>query len=217
MKSPEVTATVNHIRMTDGSCVQFVAALARAGNLDVKKAVPCRSTNRDNRLKNREIINTKIDIGFIEMLKRENIKLTVHWDGKLMKNSTAQGPEDNERLVDRLPVVVTGKEVEKTLGVPKLTSSTGMDQMEAVWNLIDEYGLADFVVAFSFDTTSSNSGSKKGACVLLDNNFSRHKFNLACRHHIYEIFLGAAFTSVVGSSVFFNYKIILVTKNVTIF
>lgn len=77
---------------------------------------------------------------------------------------------------------------------------TGYAQMLAIWDLINEYGLAEFVVAFSFDTTSSNSGDKSGACVLLDTNFTRRNLNLACRHHIFEIFLGAAFVKILGNS-----------------
>lgn len=106
--------------MSDNDSVQFFASIARAGKLNVKKAVVARSTTRLHRLKNRAIINSKVDEVFIAKLRAENIKLTVHWDGKLMRNTTSNGKESI--LVDRLPVVVTGKGIEKTLGVPKLTS-----------------------------------------------------------------------------------------------
>lgn len=72
--------------------------------------------------------------------------------------------------------------------------------MLAIWDLINEHGLAEFVVAFSFDTTNTNSGDKRGACVLLDKNFSRRILNLACRHHVYEIFMSAAFQKILGNS-----------------
>lgn len=106
--------------MTDNDCVQFISAIARTGDLDVKKSVPSRSALRTTRIDNRNTISAKIDEKFIEKLKKENLKLTVHWDGKLMSNTTNAGNENI--LIDRLPVVVTGKGVEKTLGVPKLES-----------------------------------------------------------------------------------------------
>lgn len=108
------------MKLTDNQCVQFVAAIARAGNLNVNQAVIGRSAIRLHRNENRAILTSKIDHEFIAKLRTENIKLTVHWDGKLMSNSTNDGTENT--LVDRLPVVVTGKAIEKTLGVPKLTS-----------------------------------------------------------------------------------------------
>lgn len=106
--------------MSDNDCVQFFAAVARAGNLDVKKAVIARTATRTHRIENRSTINSKVDEVFVAKLRAENIKLTVHWDGKLTANSTNDGTE--KPLIDRLPVVVTGKGVEKTLGVPKLTT-----------------------------------------------------------------------------------------------
>lgn len=72
--------------------------------------------------------------------------------------------------------------------------------MTAIMDLINEYGLADYIVAFSFDTTSTNAGENKGACALLGKHFSRPILNLACRHHVFEIFLGAAFLEILGNS-----------------
>lgn len=106
--------------MSDSACVQFTAAIARAGDLDVQKSVVSRSALRTTRIDNRNKIMTKVDEQFIKKLKTDNLKLTVHWDGKIMSNTTNNG--DENILIDRLPVVVTGKGVEKTLGVPKLQS-----------------------------------------------------------------------------------------------
>lgn len=73
--------------------------------------------------------------------------------------------------------------------------------MEAIWKLIIEYHLQNRVLAFCFDTTSVNSGNDGGICVLLDQKFWPRKILfLACRRHIYEIFLSAAFTEMFGKS-----------------
>lgn len=43
-----------------------------------------------------------------------------------MANTT--NGEEGERLVDRLPIVITGEGVEKTLSIPKLTSGINLRQ-----------------------------------------------------------------------------------------
>ena len=42
-------------------------------------------------------------------------QLVVHWDRKIMADTTNK--EDQKSKVDRLAVVVTGREVEKILGI----------------------------------------------------------------------------------------------------
>jgi hypothetical protein len=39
----------------------------------------------------------------------------------------------------------------------------------------------------SYDTTSSNTGYKKGACVWLERKIGRNLLHLSCRHHIFEL------------------------------
>lgn len=51
-----------------------------------------------------------------------------------------------------------------------------------------------------FDTTSSNTGGKSGACVLLQNLLGRNLMKFACRHHIYELILRCVFELKLTSS-----------------
>jgi len=98
-----------------------------------------------------------------------------------------------KELVDRLPVIVAGDGVNQLLGVPKLTSSTGEAQASAVACLIENWGLVDRIASMCFDTTSSNTGNRNGACVLLEEKLGKKLLHLACRHHIMELVLAAAF------------------------
>ena len=51
------------------------------------------------------------------------------------------------------------------------------------------------------DTTAVNTGSKNGACVLLENtHLKRNLLYFPCRHHIAEIVLGAVFVGLFGTS-----------------
>ena len=52
--------------------------------------------------------------------------LTIHWDGKIV-------PQDDGSRADRLAIIVTGKGVEKLLGVPKLHAGTGEAAATAVF------------------------------------------------------------------------------------
>ena len=51
-----------------------------------------------------------------------------------------------------------------------------------------------------FDTTSSNTGCKNGACVLLEQKLGFELLHLSCCHHILEIVLEAAFSSCIVPS-----------------
>ena len=95
--------------------------------------------------------------------------------------------------MDRLPVLVSGFGVSQLLAVPLLESGTGANQAEAVVDALHEWNIADRVVAMSFDTTSSNTGQFSGACTLIQQKLEKDLLFLACRHHIMELLVGAAF------------------------
>jgi len=85
--------------------------------------------------------------------------------------------EDSKSKVDRLAVVVTGREQEKILGIVKLASGTGTAQASATHQLLELWSVTSDVVAMCFDTTSTNIGTVKGACSLLVS--SEQEFDLS--------------------------------------
>ena len=56
------------------------------------------------------------------------------------------------------------------------------------------------IIAMCFDTTASNTGLKKGACVALENKLGKKLLYLACRHHINEIIISDVFQKCSGAS-----------------
>jgi len=74
-----------------------------------------------------------------------------------------------------------------------LISGTGQNQAEAVFQALEEWGLIDHVQALCCDTTASNTGRLKGACIILEQLLERDILYFPCRHHIYEIILRSAF------------------------
>jgi len=75
--------------------------------------------------------------------------------------------EDPKSAVDRLAVVVTGREFEKILGIVKLPSGTRTAQASATHQLLELWSVTSDVVAMCFDTTSTNTETVKGRGLLV--------------------------------------------------
>ena len=86
------------------------------------------------------------------------------------------------------------------LAVPKIPAGTGKAEADAVFQTLKDWNLCDKVQGMCFDTTSSNTGRIKGACILLEQLLERHLLHIACRHHILELVAEAAFTASLFSS-----------------
>ena len=86
-------------------------------------------------------------------------KMVVHWDGKLMASL------DYKDTDDRLPVLVSGVNGTKLLGVSVLPSSTTKADLKhgkvasvATKNLLVDWKCDKNIIGMVFDTTSSNTG-----------------------------------------------------------
>ena len=100
--------------------------------------------------------------------------------------------------VNTINCITNGKT--QLLGVPQMVSGTGENQAAAVYQLLQEWNLLDKVAGMGFDTTSCNTGSRSGTCILLEQRLHRTILNLACRHHIYELLLKEIFSVYTKSS-----------------
>ncbi|KAE8740148.1 hypothetical protein FOCC_FOCC014346 [Frankliniella occidentalis] len=103
-------------------------------------------------------------------------------------------------LADRLPVIVSGKGVEKLLGVPELPHGSGECITQAVVTLLIDWDLKENLMGLVSDTTSTNSGRWGGACVLIQQTLGKELLKFACRHHVLELVVGAVFGNLAGSS-----------------
>jgi hypothetical protein len=119
--------------------------------------------------------------------------LIIHLDGKLLP-AISGGPEKE----DRVAIVVSGKEVEKLLAIPKVAQGTGDLVAQAAATAINDWKLTDEIVGISFDTTASNTGHLNGACVLLEKKLEKNLLWLACRHQIHEVLVGDVFKAIFG-------------------
>ncbi|GBP22430.1 hypothetical protein EVAR_78606_1 [Eumeta japonica] len=114
--------------------------------------------------------------------------VTVHWDGKLLPALNARKSKE-----ERLPIVISYKNQKQLIAVPRLESSTGSEQAQAVRKTIVDWNLADKVQIFCCDTTTLNTGRINGACVLLEQKLNGEMLIFACRHRVYELVLKGVF------------------------
>ena len=126
--------------------------------------------------------------------------LVLGWDGKMILDILNIKHEIECMVLSGAPGYIEGKIIDAIAltdenGNP---TSTGLAQAEAVLLSVMEWGAADNIVAFSFDTTASNTGIYSGAAIRMNNFLNRPILYLACRHHVYDLLAKNTFHQIVG-------------------
>jgi hypothetical protein len=189
ISSPGVSSTLDRINLSDRKFTLLAAAIAKANGQDIQNAPLSRSTVRRKRMEHRSSTESRIRQDF---LSSEKPPMVVHWDGKIMHDST--NLQDPKSKVDRIAVGVTGLDIEKILGIIKIPSGTGQAQANATFQLLTIWEVIGDIVGMCFDTTASNTGSKNGACVLLEKLVERNLLYFACRHHTHEVVIAEIYS-----------------------
>lgn len=65
---------------------------------------------------------------------------------------------------------------------------------------LQQWGAAEKIEAMCFDTTAVNTGSLKGACIILQQLLEKDLLYLACRHHVLELVLKEVFLCKMGKT-----------------
>jgi hypothetical protein len=183
----EVAAALDRTDISDRKAAHIFSAMASTKQLgqDVEELVISRSAIRRARMKHRANFNAEVKASF-----DPRVPLILHWDGKILEDFTVPG----HKRVDRLPVLVSGKNVVKLLSVPKLDNGRAATMAHAILGTLDEWGLRERIKGLCFDTTASNTGAKGGVCIKLESEIGRQLLNLGCRHHVAEIMLEKVFS-----------------------
>lgn len=187
--TPSVLSSLDRTKISDRCAVQIIAPIVQASGQSIEEYSINRSSIRRYRQLHRAKLAAELKADFNPLKP-----MVLHWDGKLMEDLTG------DLKVDRLPVIVSGSGIEQLLSVPKLSSGTGQAMADAMIEAVSNWGVKDQIKALSFDTTSSNTGRKNGACVLVEQLLEKKVLYLACRHHIHEILLEEAFSTTMGPS-----------------
>ncbi|KYM96042.1 hypothetical protein ALC62_13306, partial [Cyphomyrmex costatus] len=180
--TPMVAAALDRTKTSSRSASYILSAVAVSLGFDPNDINLSSSAIHKRRIQLREEIAKQL---------KEEIRvasnLVVHWDGKLLPDIIGAGS------VDRLSIIVSGVGTEQLLCVPKLSKGTGENIATAVVDALYECNLSEHVKAMCFDTTSSNTGPRNGACVLVEEKLEKKLIHLACRHHILELILRNVF------------------------
>ena len=81
----------------------------------------------------------------------------------------------------------------KLLSVQQLERGSGKAQTEATYDLLEVWNLEEKIQALVFDTSAANAGWNNGAAKILESLLGCKLFYNACRHHVYELVIGAVY------------------------
>jgi hypothetical protein len=173
------------------STMILASAINEAGSLTAASVLSKSTVHRLRKRHRQEAANTIKE-------KYKPTKSVVHWDGKLLPDTTGVDTDQVDRLAILLSSLVDGDT--KLLGVPKISAGTGKATAESVFDLLNTWQCNDMIVGMCFDTTASNTGPENGACILLENLIGRNLLWMACRHHMLEVLLADCFGVCFGPS-----------------
>lgn len=180
---PLFVASLDRTNTTPRQAMHIIAPALKAAGVKVNDLTLCTTSLYEARKKTRLHIDEGIRGEFCP-----STPLVAHFDGKLL-------PDNDGATSDRLPVVVSGKEIEKLLAIPKLPGSgTGIRMGNKVVEILRQWeGVPQWIAGLCFDTTSANTGVHNGAITVIQRAFDKRILFLACRHHMFEIIATAVF------------------------
>jgi len=193
INNEEITKVLDRLKISDNAATMLASAFIKACHGKVDDFCISRSTTRRSRIANRLQISESIVNEFKESPPKF---LALHWDGKLTKDRYGN-------KFDALSVLVSGPpncKEGKLLGVQQLESGSGKAQAEATHDLLELWNLEENIQALVFDTTAANTGWNNGAAKILESLLGRKLFYNACRHHVYELVIGAVYKNIFGES-----------------
>ena len=119
---------------------------------------------------------------------------SIQWDEKLLKQGDDYEPKEHIAILSS-----HGNDI-KLLGTTRLDSGTGLNQDNAIKNMLDEWDIQELCLGMCFDTTASNTGKFSGACILLEAILGYPLLRIACRNHVLETILSNVAKLVFGPS-----------------
>ena len=188
-KDPAVLQALDRTNTSSRQAFHILAPAAAALGVDIKNIKSYSTIDRD-RKKLRATVAHAILASFLP----PEISI-VHFDGKNLTDYSGD-------FGDRLAIVLSGNTPDckqgKLLSAEKISDGTGKSQADEVISSLTKWRAQDNVFGMCFDTTSSNTGWIKGACVIIEEKLGRPLLWLPCRHHIDELLLKAAWQALFG-------------------
>lgn len=185
-----VCSALDRFKISSRAAIHVIIPLIEALGLDSNDFVINRTSLQTQRTATRSKCAKEIKENF----NVSGAASVLHFDGKMINDFFGHKHEH------RLAVLVSSSESDQLLGVPEVKAESGKDMSEAIYDLMVEWGIVDLIMAVSADTTNSNTGRFGGAIVRLEQLLGRDLLYLACRHHVHELLLRAAFESKFGKT-----------------
>ena len=189
----QVVSAADMHRISSNALNDVLAAIIRESNGDLNEFVLSKASTLRGRKQARHSEFGNIKESFKNSTIREFV--TIHWDEKRLKQS------GDVQQTPHTAVLSSNGNDSKLLGTTGLRRGTGLQQAEAIKELLGEWDLTDSCVAMCSDTTAANTGRFSGACILLEAILDRSLLWIACRHHMLEVVLSQVFKSIFGDSV----------------
>ena len=187
----QITSMADRYKMSVRERTGFAAAIAINCGVDLKNVALSKSTAQRCSTKNRTEVSKAIRKIFIV----PSLSI-IHWDGKLVHMDSTTNEERLSIIISGYPTAIEGK----VLCIPSIKDSTGIEQGLTAYQAVCDWNAEKYIWGEVFDTTASNTGWMNGACKILEEQLCRKIMWCACRHHVYERFLSAAYIEIFGST-----------------
>ena len=168
------------------AAAEITAGFYRECDVDMDDVILSPATAQRSKVEESVLIKEKVLEDLRVKVEEENIKLTLHYDTKLLK----QRMLGKRSHLERLALVVSAPELDRPhlLCIPGLQGGTAREQAEAANDVICQCGLAPFIRTLVFDTTATNTGPHGGTVRLIQ--LLQDRIMLACECRRLVFYLG---------------------------
>ena len=165
------------------AATEITAAFYRECDVDIEDVILSPTTAQRSKVEESVMINNKSLEDLRVKVEEENIKLTLHYDTKLLK----QRMQGKRSQLERLALVVSAPELDRpqVLCIPGLQGGTAREQADAAHEVICQCGLEPFIRCLVFDTTATNTGRHGGTVRLIQLLLDRLMLACPCRRLVY--------------------------------
>ena len=165
---------------------EIVAAFYVECGVDLDDVILSPATAQRSKVEEALLIKEKVEEEFKNKVVGDNIKLTLHYDTKLMNQRMA----GRRSQLERLALVVSAPELERPqlLSVLGLEGGTALVQATAAHGALVDSGLLRYVIDLVYDTTAVNTGRMGGTVRLLQDMAGTTMSNSPCRRFVTTIF-----------------------------
>jgi len=185
---PFFNAALDRTKTSTRQAMMIVTPALAVAGVDVSKLSLSHTSLMEARKASRKTLAVTMRKSF-----QPTVPLVAHFDGKLLAHM-----HGTKR--DCQPIIVSGLDIEKLLGIPMLPVGSGAMMGHEVVEFVHELaGVEEHLAGLCFDTTASNTGIHTGAITVVQQSLKRRLLFLACRHHMLEICAAVVFDACITS------------------